>query len=287
MGLTILLADNSMAVQNLGKKILSEAGYEVVTVSNGVAAGKKIAELHPDIALLDVYMAGYTGVEVCEKTKAAPETARIPVLLTVGKIEPFRAEDGIKVKADGVITKPFEANDLIAVVGRLVGNVNPTEPALATTGVVSSKAGSTPTPPQSAPPELQLANHVIGPVGSSATQPPPRPTAIATPSQSTPPELQVANHAIGPVGSGATQPPPKPAVIAAAPSPQPASKPPRRSSSSDSTVGAPAPRFSREGGEICDVCGHLNPEHAEVCQQCDVPLPSSLSLHRPKTSRLQ
>jgi len=46
--LNILLADDSMTAQNMAKKILSEAGYEVTTVSNGAAALKKIAERMPD-----------------------------------------------------------------------------------------------------------------------------------------------------------------------------------------------------------------------------------------------
>jgi ABC-type maltose transport system permease subunit len=49
VALKILLADDSMTAQNMGKKILAEAGYDVTTVSNGSAAVKKIAELHPDI----------------------------------------------------------------------------------------------------------------------------------------------------------------------------------------------------------------------------------------------
>ena len=89
MALKILLADDSTTAQNMGKKILTEAGYEVVAVSNGAAAVKKIAEHKPDLIVLDVYMPGYTGLEVCERVKSAIETNKIPVLLTVGKMEHF------------------------------------------------------------------------------------------------------------------------------------------------------------------------------------------------------
>ena len=119
MALRILLADDSMTAQNMGKKILIDAGFDVVTVSNGAAAVKKLAEFTPDIAILDVYMPGYTGLEVCERLKTAPATAHVPVLLSVGKMEPFRPEEGMKVKADGVIIKPFEATDLVTVVNKL------------------------------------------------------------------------------------------------------------------------------------------------------------------------
>jgi CheY-like chemotaxis protein len=100
----------------MGKKILSEAGYDVVAVSNGAAAVKKIAEQKPDIIILDVYMPGYSGLEVCEKVRGSLETMKTPVLLTVGKMEPYKPEDANRVKADGVIIKPFEASDLLAII---------------------------------------------------------------------------------------------------------------------------------------------------------------------------
>src|SRR5256885_9186053 len=112
-----------MTAQNMGKKILIDAGYEVIAVSNGAAAVKKIAEHKPDIAVLDVYMPGYTGLEVCDRVKNALETTKMPVLLTVGKMEPFKAEEGARVKADGLIVKPFEASDLLAAVQRLEGQL--------------------------------------------------------------------------------------------------------------------------------------------------------------------
>ncbi len=116
MSLRILFADDSMTAQNMGKKILSEAGYDVVAVSNGAAAVKKIAEQKPDIIILDVYMPGYSGLEVCEKVRGSLDTLKTPVLLTVGKMEPYKPEDANRVKADGVIIKPFEASDLLAIV---------------------------------------------------------------------------------------------------------------------------------------------------------------------------
>lgn len=124
MSLKILLADDSMTAQNMGKKILVDAGFEVITVSNGAAAVKKIAELKPEIIILDIYMPGYTGLEVCEKVKAAPDTANTPVLLTVGKLEPYRPEDGSKVQAEGVIIKPFEASDLLTALGKIAQKYN-------------------------------------------------------------------------------------------------------------------------------------------------------------------
>jgi CheY-like chemotaxis protein len=131
--LKVLLADDNITAQRMGCKILSDAGYSVIAVSNGAAAMKKIASEKPALIILDVFMPGYTGLEVCDKVKSAAETARIPVLLTITSMEPYRPEDGNRVKADGVLTKPFEATDLLAVVRKLEEKLRLAEPAGAET----------------------------------------------------------------------------------------------------------------------------------------------------------
>lgn len=119
MPIKILLADDSMTAQKMGKDILTAAGYEVTAVSNGAAASKKLNDKF-DVIILDINMPGYTGLEICEKVRASMEIAKTPVLLTSGKMEHYEPADIQRVKADGVIIKPFEATDLIAVVQKLV-----------------------------------------------------------------------------------------------------------------------------------------------------------------------
>lgn len=116
MPLKVLLADDNMTAQRMGSKILTDAGYQVIAVSNGAAAIKKIASEKPELLILDVYMPGYSGLEVCEKVKNDPSTAQLPVILTVTNMEPFNQQDGTRVRADGLLIKPFEATDLLAVV---------------------------------------------------------------------------------------------------------------------------------------------------------------------------
>src|SRR5438270_10743720 len=109
----------------MGRRILMDAGYEVITVNNGSAALKKIAENKPDLIVLDVYMPGYGGLEVCQRIKEASETTRIPVLLTVGKLEPFKPEEARKVRADAFIVKPFEASELLTALTKLEDKIVP------------------------------------------------------------------------------------------------------------------------------------------------------------------
>ncbi len=125
MARKILLADDSVTAQNMGRKILADAGYDVITVNNGSAALKKIAEFKPDLVILDVYMPGYSGLEVCQRLKDSQDSSRIPVLLSVGKLEPFKPEEARRVRAEGFIVKPFEASELLSALSKLEDKVVP------------------------------------------------------------------------------------------------------------------------------------------------------------------
>jgi len=140
--LNILLADDSVPAQNMGKKILIDAGYDVQTVGNGLEALRKIAEAAPDIAILDIFMPGYTGLEICERLRGSAATASLPVILTVGKLEPFRPEDGERVRSNAVVVKPFAGAELVSAVRSLIGAPN------AKAAVASASANTVTSPRQ-------------------------------------------------------------------------------------------------------------------------------------------
>ena len=64
MGRTILVADDSPTIQKKASGILTGEGLDVVTVSNGVAAVKKLPTVNPLVVLADVSMPGKDGYEV-------------------------------------------------------------------------------------------------------------------------------------------------------------------------------------------------------------------------------
>ena len=127
----ILLADDSITIQKVVELTFSEGDYQVFAVGNGSQALRKIHEVRPDIALLDVIMPEANGYEVCEKVKGDPATSRIPVLLLTGTFEPFDRNRAQAVGADGHLTKPFESQVLIARVEELIATAAPpmAEPA--------------------------------------------------------------------------------------------------------------------------------------------------------------
>src|SRR5262249_43367056 len=109
----------------MGRKILADAGYEVITVNNGSAALKKIGEQRPDLIVLDVYMPGYSGLEVRQRLKEAGHTSRIPILLTVGKLEPFQPEEPQRLRAAAYTAKPCEDGEPASSLSKLEDEVVP------------------------------------------------------------------------------------------------------------------------------------------------------------------
>jgi CheY-like chemotaxis protein len=116
----ILLADDSITIQKVVELTFSEADFQVVCVSNGAQALRKISEMRPDIVLLDVIMPEKNGYEVCEQLKRAPSTSGIPVLLLTGTFEPFDKKRAEAAGANGHLTKPFESQVLVSKVEELI-----------------------------------------------------------------------------------------------------------------------------------------------------------------------
>jgi CheY-like chemotaxis protein len=112
----ILLVDDSPHAQRIGERILSEEGYEVVTVSNADSALIRMEDVDPDLVVADTVMPGRTGYELCQYLKMSPRHRRVRVVLTAGVLEDFDAEQLQRVAADATLKKPFEATALLAAV---------------------------------------------------------------------------------------------------------------------------------------------------------------------------
>ena len=112
----ILLVDDSPHAQRMGERILSEEGYEVVTVSNADSALIRLEDVDPDVVLADTVMPGRTGFDICQYLKMSPRHRHVRVILTAGVLETLETEQAKRVEADGTLRKPFEASALLAAV---------------------------------------------------------------------------------------------------------------------------------------------------------------------------
>ena len=103
----ILLVDDSPHAQRMGERILSEEGYEVVTVSNADSALIRLEDVDPDVVLADTVMPGRTGFEICQYLKMSPRHRHVRVILTAGVLEPLDEEQTRRVEADAALRKPL------------------------------------------------------------------------------------------------------------------------------------------------------------------------------------
>ena len=120
MATRILLADDSITIQKVVNLTFADEGIEVVAVSNGDLAERRLAEVAPDLVLADIFMPGKNGYELCESIKENPQFRNVPVVLLVGAFEPFDQVEARRVRADAHLTKPFESRTLVETVRRLI-----------------------------------------------------------------------------------------------------------------------------------------------------------------------
>ena len=125
----ILVADDNRSIPKKVADALKELGYEVVGVGHGEAAVKKLPEFMPDLVLADVFMPVRNGYEVCEFVKNDTRFAHIPVVLLVGAFDPIDQHEVKRVRADGLLKKPFDPpGDLLEMVRTMLEKSAQTRP---------------------------------------------------------------------------------------------------------------------------------------------------------------
>jgi CheY-like chemotaxis protein len=146
----ILLVDDSPHAQRMGERILTDEGYEVVTVSNADSALIRLDDVDPDVVIADTVMPGRTGYEICQYLKMNPRHRHVRVILTAGVLEIFDPERAARVEADGALKKPFEASALLAAV-RPLAEAATHDRAASPDAADAPASGAAPAPAESLP----------------------------------------------------------------------------------------------------------------------------------------
>jgi CheY-like chemotaxis protein len=135
---TIYFIDDSATMREVIKIAFRRENMEVLASHDANAALDEIEQKRPDVVITDVIMPGKDGYEVCQFIKNHPELAKTPVILMSGVVNRAVAERAFAVKADELLRKPFQPQDLIARVRHLL-KVSPA-PAAAAASAASAAA---------------------------------------------------------------------------------------------------------------------------------------------------
>ncbi len=113
MAKRILIVDDEEDIVNLVRMILEDAGYTVVSVTDGRDALRQVATDKFDLILLDIMMPFLSGWEVLEAMRSQKETKDIPVALLTARASPREDNQPHPTDYCDYITKPFEPDDLL------------------------------------------------------------------------------------------------------------------------------------------------------------------------------
>ena len=110
----VLIVDDTPTNRLILSKLLLHEGYEVREAADGSVAVAIACTWQPTVILLDIMMPGMDGYAVCEKLRAKPETATIPIIFLSALDAPFEKVQAFQKGAADYITKPFQAEEVLA-----------------------------------------------------------------------------------------------------------------------------------------------------------------------------
>lgn len=143
MSKRLLVVDDEPNLLRAVAACLRAEGYEVATARTGNDALVSLAESIPDLIISDIRMPEMDGYALVHRIRASPRTALIPVIFLTAKDQRADRVEGFRTGVDAYITKPFEPDELLAVItsifnrlertraemARLVGEPSASEPA--------------------------------------------------------------------------------------------------------------------------------------------------------------
>ena len=131
----ILLADDSPQALRLAEQILRAQGIEVISVTDGAVALRRLGDVKPDLLIADMYLATKSGFELARFMKSQAEYRHIPIVLAASPADQFEEQDAKNAGAEVVLRKPFEASALLSAVEGLLRQRAPVDVAEGRTGL--------------------------------------------------------------------------------------------------------------------------------------------------------
>ena len=121
----ILVVEDEDALATLLQYNLDKEGYQVAVATDGEEALVLASERQPDLVLLDWMLPKVSGIEVCRRLRARPETRNVPILMLTARGEESDRVRGLDTGADDYIIKPFSMTELSARIRAVLRRIRP------------------------------------------------------------------------------------------------------------------------------------------------------------------
>ncbi len=119
-GITVMVIDDSKTIRRTAETLLSKAGCDVVTATDGFESLSRIVESDPDIIFVDIMMPRLDGYQTCALIKRNPQYKHTPVVMLSSKDGLFDRARGRVVGSDQYLIKPFTRSELLGAIERHV-----------------------------------------------------------------------------------------------------------------------------------------------------------------------
>ncbi len=121
----VLIVEDEEPLTLLLRYNLEAEGYRVETLARGDDADTRLKEFVPDLLILDWMLPGVSGIELCRRLRARPETKALPIIMLTARGEESERVRGLATGADDYIVKPFSVPELLARLRALLRRSKP------------------------------------------------------------------------------------------------------------------------------------------------------------------
>ena len=123
---TILIIDDEVDLVEVLVQTLTQEGYNVISTTEGVKALEILKNNTVDLLILDLFMPKINGHTVCKLVKSDSRYCHIPIIIVTASTDEDDREWAFKIGADAYISKPFDFQNLLAVIEQLLHKKNAT-----------------------------------------------------------------------------------------------------------------------------------------------------------------
>jgi DNA-binding NarL/FixJ family response regulator len=127
----LLVVDDEPNLLRAVAVCLRAEGYEVITARSGAEALVRLAETVPDLIVSDIRMPGMDGYQLARQIRTSARTALVPIVFLTAKDETADRIEGFRAGVDAYLTKPFEPDELVAVITNILSRVERTHAEIA------------------------------------------------------------------------------------------------------------------------------------------------------------
>ncbi len=117
----VMVVDDSLTVRKITSRLLARSGYQVVTAKDGVDALEQLADVAPNVMLLDVEMPRMDGFELTKRLRQDARTQDLPIIMITSRTADKHRRYALELGVNEYMGKPYQEEELLDNIARLIG----------------------------------------------------------------------------------------------------------------------------------------------------------------------